>query len=362
MKHSLSLLLAIAAAGTLHAGTPAKAPLAPVSIPEEPVFGRATIGGKFSEDLQSGYVDTVLGLSTGDAHAFFLNLRGMADDSNQEVFNAGLGFRYLLEDPGVILGANVFYDHINSSAGNNFNQLGFGAEVLSKWVDARFNYYLPEDGSKSIGSFSQETGSRTTLGPRRRSGNRIVRDVIETVETTRFNLVEVALQGWNAEVGFLVPGVEKYLELRLFAGAYGYQNPIGGDFQGFKARAEARINRYITLDLEYWDDENLVGGNLVGGFRVSHPFDLGALLTGHNPFRTGPAMTDLPSSRSLRTRMDEMVMRSHRVYTTSGQPEPGNTSTDSNVIDQETVGNVAPPTVTPPTSGGGGGGGEEQPN
>ena len=153
MKHQLTSLLAIAAAGALHAGTTAKAPLPPVTPPpEEPSFGRVTLGGKFAEDLQSGYLDTVIGLSTGDSHAFFLNLRGTMDDSNQEIFNAGLGFRYLLEDPGVILGANVFYDHNNSAAGNNFDQLGLGAEVLSKWVDARFNYYLPQNDTKSVGS------------------------------------------------------------------------------------------------------------------------------------------------------------------------------------------------------------------
>src|SRR6185295_17464841 len=38
------------------------------------------------------------------------------------------------------------YDRINSTYGNDYNELGFGVEVLTHWIDARFNYYLPESG------------------------------------------------------------------------------------------------------------------------------------------------------------------------------------------------------------------------
>ena len=358
MKLTLLSTIIAAASSVCFAGSPSKSPAPVLPPPDDSVFGRATLGGKFSDDLQSGYLDVITGLSVADSHAFFLNLRGIMDDADQEIFNAGLGFRVLLEDPGVILGANVYYDNISSAAGNNFNQLGLGAEVLSKWVDARFNYYLPEGDAKKTGERSVVTGRETSLGDRYREGNRIVRDRIATTEITNFDLVEVALEGWNAEVGFLVPGIEKFVELRLFAGVYGYDNPAGGDFEGFKARAEARINRYITLDFEYWDDKELVGGNWVAGFRVSHPFDLGALLSGHNPFRSGPAVTDLPSSRSLRTRMDEMVMRSHRVYTTGGSPQNSGTESNEQTTGQQTVGSVNTTTAPPPS----GGSGEEQPD
>jgi len=349
MKPLLSLMV-VAATSATFAGSPGKAPVPNLLPPEEPVFGRATLGGKFSDDLQSGYLDAVLGLSVNDNHALFLNLRGTLDDSDQEIFNAGLGFRVLLEDPGIILGANAYYDYINSSAGNQFNQFGFGAEVLSKWVDARFNYYLPEDGAKSSGSVTRST-TRRIKGDRVRQGNRIVQEYFRETTTTRIDYFEVALQGWNAEVGFLVPGIEKFVELRLFAGAYGYDNPVGGDFEGVKARAEARLTDWLTLDFEYWDDKELVGGNWVAGFRVSHPFDLGALLSGQNPFRKGPPAADIPSSRSLRDRMDEMVIRSHRIYTTGSSPS-SNTSSSEEFDGSETVGSVAPPPPPPPPAGG----------
>jgi hypothetical protein len=346
MKSIILTLMAVAATSATFAGSPGKAPVPMLPPPEEPVFGRATLGGKFSDDLQSGYLDAILGLSVNDNHALFLNLRGTLDDSDQEIFSAGLGFRVLLEDPGIIIGANAYYDSIGSAAGNQFDQFGFGAEVLSKWVDARFNYYLPEDGAKRTGSVTTSS-TRRIKGDIVRQGNRRVQEFFRETTTTRIDLFEVALQGWNAEIGFLVPGIEQFIELRLFAGAYGYDNPVGGDFEGVKARAEARLTEWLTLDFEYWDDKELVGGNWVAGFRVSHPFDLGALLSGQNPFRKGSPAADLPSSRSLRDRMDEMVLRSHRVYTVNGPPQD-NTSTSEEFDGGVTVGTIAPPPPPPP--------------
>ena len=101
----------------------------------------------------------IQGLIVTDKSALFLNLRDTLDDSKQNLFSAGLGFRTLIDDPGVIIGGNVFYDNIDSPAGNTFNELGLGAEILSKWVDARFNYYLPESGRKLTGTPALESAT-----------------------------------------------------------------------------------------------------------------------------------------------------------------------------------------------------------
>jgi hypothetical protein len=341
----LPLLLVGLAVPALQAGTPAtKNPV--MTTAAEADFGRITLGGKFSEDLQSGYLDVVQGLHVEDNQALFLNLRGTLDDSDQQFFSSGLGFRALLEDPGVIIGANVFYDHINSAADNNFNQLGLGVEALSKWVDVRFNYYLPKDGRKSTGT-TTTSSSRTVKGPRYRKGNVSQRDLIRETTTFTTENFEQAVEGWNAEIGFLVPGVEKYFDLRLFAGAYGYDAGISGDLTGFKARAEARLTQNVTLDLEYWADEELVGGNVVAGIRFSSPFDLGKLVQGRNPFKA-----DNPApARSLRSRMDEMIWRSHRQFSNSSTAQPGDTSSET---ESETTGTtdqtvIAPAPPAPPS-------------
>jgi hypothetical protein len=121
----------------------------------------------------------------------------------------------------------------------------------------------------------------------------------------------------------LVPGVNKVFDLRLFAGAYGYDNPGGGDFSGFKARAEARVTQNLFLDLEYWDDKELVGGNWVAGVRFTSAFDLGQLVQGKNPFKSESAPA------TLRSRLNDQIMRSHRVMTMGSSRQAGDSSTDT---------------------------------
>jgi Inverse autotransporter, beta-domain len=313
-------------------------------------FGKLTLGGKSAEDLQSGYLDVLSGLYRTDNAALFLNLRGTFDDNDQQVYSVGLGFRYLIEDPGIILGANAYYDHVDSAFSNGINQFGFGAEVLTKWVDARFNYYLPENDRHLVRTFSVPNTVQTA-GPLQLNGNQFQRQVNTTTTTTTFGIFEQGLEGWNAEAGVLVPGLESWMELRLFAGAYNYQDPKGGDIGGFKARAEARVTEGITLDLEYWEDEELVGGNWVGGVRVSLPFDVGALFTGRNPFEgAGDAFRPI-GSRSMRSRMDEMVIRSHRIQTNLTSPEPLGTTTNTSTKTLSTTRSVIPPVTAPPTGG-----------
>src|SRR5205814_366614 len=123
-----------------------------------------------------------------------------------------------------IVGANVFWDAIHSAENNDFDQLGLGVEVLTKWVDFRFNYYLPDDAQYEIGRSSSRETSRS-FGA---AGFR------ETSERSYYKRYEAGLEGFNAEVGFQIPGLDRYADVRLFAGYYHYDNPFGHDFDGFK--------------------------------------------------------------------------------------------------------------------------------
>jgi hypothetical protein len=349
--------LAVATTFALHttailpAGTPAPGKMT-TPMTEVDTFGQLTFGAKFSEHLQSGYVDVLSGLFRSENGALFLNVRGTFGDNNQQQMSIGLGYRHLFEEPGIIVGANVYYDYIDSEFGNSINQLGVGAEILTKWVDARFNYYIPDNDRHLVGTFTTNNGSRGVSAPFT-SGTLIQQAVRRTNTTTTFGIFEEGLEGWNAEAGVLIPGVEQYFELRIFAGGYSYNNPAGGDIAGFKARAEARVTEGVTLDLEYWEDEELVGGNWVGGVRVSLPFDIGNLFAGKNPFEGAGEVFRPRKARQLRDRMDEMVIRSHRIMTGTSKPEPmgSTTTTETEVI--TTGRKVMPPiTPTPPPSSG----------
>ena len=348
----LSIITSLAI--TAHAGTSAAGKMA-TPITEIDPFGQITIGGKYSEDLTTGYADIITGLYHTQDSALFINLRGTFGDDSSELFSAGLGFRHHLNDAGLIIGANVYYDQIESAAGNTFQQLGLGAEVLSKWVDARFNYYIPESGQQRTGSFVR-TANQRNVGQPFVNGNLIQQNVVNRNIANRFNTFEEARKGWNAEIGVLIPWVEQFCELRIFAGGYSYDNPLGGEFSGFKGRAEARITQGITLDAEYWDDEQLVGGNWVGGVRVSVPFDFSELCSGRNPF-SGNIFAPVKGN-TLGSRMDEMVIRSHRVHTSSTGPQPAGTTVNETTTTVTT--GVKAPTPAP-VAPAGDGGNEEQP-
>ena len=198
--------------------------------------------------------------------------------------------------------------------------------MLTRWVDARFNYYLPENDRYEIDRRTTRDVSRS-LSDEFVSNGFINRDLSESTRTRSFKRYEAALEGWNGEVGFLIPGLDRYAEVRLYAGYYHYDNPFGGDFEGFKARLEAHLLPGVVADLEYWDDAALMGGHWTAGVRVSVPFSIVKLVTGRNPF-DGIGEYFTPRRREFRERMGDMVMRSHRIQTTtSGDVPAGDTST-----------------------------------
>lgn len=276
-------------------------------FPDDPA-GLITLGTQFSEHLSGAFLDAMTGLwAPRSRDAFlFLNSRYHLEDDGQFIQSTGAGFRKLLTGPGIIIGGNAYWDSIHSERQNDFEQLGLGFEVLSRWVDARFNYYLPDDERFEIERSSERDSSRAIVG-----GN-----LVQTNRKRSFKRFEAALEGFNTEVGFLIPGLDKYAEVRVFGGYYHYDNPFGHDFDGFKARLEARLLPGVIADVEYWDDARLMGGHWTAGARVSVPFSIYNLVTGRNPFEgIGEAFT--PRRREMQERLGEMVIRSHRIQTVS---------------------------------------------
>jgi len=147
-----------------------------------------------------------------DAAAAITWYRKAADQGNAAgQYNLGVGYRHLLPN-NVILGANVYYDYRETQLGSEFEQLGLGVEVLSEWVDARANYYLPEDDKELINEFDTETSSSSKsvdeywLSPYARGHTIFQKKVTEVTRTTttikqHFEQYEQAMEGWDAEVG-----------------------------------------------------------------------------------------------------------------------------------------------------------------
>src|SRR4051812_16217300 len=97
--------------------------------------GYITAGVQASEHNTGGYIDSVTGLwSPRERDAFFfLNSRYHYEDNDQFISSTGLGFRKLLAGHDIIVGGNAYWDRIHSEHNNDFEQLGLGFEVLTKW-------------------------------------------------------------------------------------------------------------------------------------------------------------------------------------------------------------------------------------
>ncbi len=287
-------------------------------FPDEPA-GSFTLGTMFSDEATGAYIDGIVGLWSPETRDAFLFLNGRFhwEDNEQRIGSIGLGFRKLLPGHEVILGANAYYDHVHSEHGNDIDQLGLGLEMLTHWVDARFNYYLPEDDRFEVGH-SSERHTRTSAAP---GGLRIA------TTTDNFVRLETGLEGFNAELGFLVPGLDRFAEVRAYVGFYHYDNPFGSDFDGVKARLEARVLRGVTVGVEWWDDKQLMGGHWTAEVGVSVPFSFYNLFTGKNPFEgAGDSFKRLP--RDFASRLGDPVERSHRIQTmTSGDLPDGSSTT-----------------------------------
>jgi len=253
----------------------------PLAVPEDSASsaGRLTVGGSFGEDREVYHLDAMIPVLRSRTAGLFLNPRGvLVPDESQEA-SLGLVARRLLEGPSVILGINGYYDAAETEADNTFEQAGGGVEVLSRWVDARANYYSPV------------TDSRMT-------------------DTT----VEEALEGWDAEVGVWLPYVSRYAPTAVYAGYYAFDpEGTGEDIDGFKARLESRLHPNITLDAEWYDDKDYAGSEYYVGLRLQIPLDFwkGARMHRGNgripPFSA--RMLD-PVHRDVRVRLLESVRSS----------------------------------------------------
>ena len=333
---------AFALAAGVQAGQEIAQPKSRILIPEDPPLGSLTLGGQFSEGVQSVYLDTLTALWHPGQAVLFYNGRSSYNDSHQYVYSPGLVGRYLVPGYDVILGANVYYDRIDSQLGNEFSSLGFGAEALTRWVDARFNYYLPATSDIYLGTTRRTTVGRTVSGPVR-NGNLIQTTTTTRTRTQRFNNYEAELEGWNAELGFLIPGLDRYMETRVLGGYYHYNNPFAPDYEGFKARLETHVLPGVIADVEWWNDKYLNGGHWTAGIRAQVPFDFFNLFHGRNPFE-GAGEAFHPRQREFRERLNDMVIRSHRVKTVASGPMLVSDKTTNNT-QTTTIGTVASTTL-----------------
>ena len=259
--------------------------------------GRLTLGGRAGEDVQEYVADALVPIWKPGRAIVFLNPRGTFLEDDEQELNVGLVARRLSWKQRVILGANAYYDTRWTESGNQFEQVGGGIEILSRWVALRANYYYPLTDEKVEREIVEVT--RTRSGSRR------------TATTTLFRTYEEALEGYDAEIGVWVPYLSRHVPTALYVGWYDFSSDVESyDTDGLKVRLESRLHPNLTLDAEWFDDKELNRSEYFVGLRLRLPLDFWRGLKlergGESSGSGGPA---------LDARMSDMVYRDFRIRT-----------------------------------------------
>jgi hypothetical protein len=283
--------------------------------------GNVTMGAKVGEDQTHEFIDILVPVyRPSERGLLFVNPRFSLSqldtesaDGDEEELSFGLGYRQMLGLDGydVILGANAYYDYRWSVYDNTFDQWGFGVEMLSEWVDARANWYFPDDEEEVIASYDVPVVTWADITP---TGHRLWQERVTTHHV--WEQYEAALEGYDVEVGVKLPYVDRFVETRVYVGYQSFENPFGDDFDGMKGRLELRVFPGLTIDAEYFDEEDLNETDYFVGLRAHLPFDIENMFRGENPF-AGTVDRFKRQDTTVSDRMTEMVMRDPKVNTTT---------------------------------------------
>lgn len=218
-------------AAALMAAVPAATPAE--SLPKWGPF--IDLQGAMGTQRNIGETDLFVPLLQDNTSMLFADIRGRFDDRSSQEGNFGLGVRHMLSS-GWNLGAYGYYDRLKSALNNDFGQATFGAEALSLDWDARANFYQPVGPSvANLGSTSSSTASL--------SGTSV------EVTTTGTHSQEVAMQGFDGEIGWRVPlfAAGDTTQLRIYAGGYDFHASGVRSIAGPRGRIDLTVHEVPHL-------------------------------------------------------------------------------------------------------------------
>jgi len=204
---------------------------------------------------ETGYTTGALFLTPSWDRAFypFLDLRAHVLNNGTFASNAGVGCR--LSTNSWVFGANAYFDYRDVKVMGS-KQLGAGVEGLSRYVDVRFNGYLPFTGTSHV----------SKPKPVRFRGNSCLLKRKATL----------ALPKLEAEVGFPVPGVLDLVDFYAAVGPYYLFSASRGGIEssdtfGALARVSLRLYDGILLEVSGSYD-SIFDTRIQGMLSFSYPF------------------------------------------------------------------------------------------
>lgn len=265
--------------------------------------------GKIGNERDLGEIDFFMPLSQDDDTLLFSDIRMRKDNNSSHEGNFGLGMRQML-DNGWNVGAYSYFDRRQTSNDNYFNQVTLGAELLGQDWDVRVNAYQP------IGSKNKTVNALNTV----------------TLSGSNFTITqgeEVAMKGFDAEVGYRLPvfDVDSGANLRAYAGGYHFSSGTRGveDVQGPRLRLDLTFDELpfawegsrLSIGAE-WQNDDPRGSQGFASARLRIPFSA----------FTGKKSTSKTLSVQERRMMDPIV-RDIDVVTQAGAYGRSETATET---------------------------------
>ena len=173
--------------------------------------------------------------------------------------NAGTGIRLytpnIFED-GAVVGANLYYDKKWTVNDNTYNQFGLGFELLSDYIDARINGFVPGANKKRIsGSGKQTYFSQTAVHSMSNSSN------------------EYAFTGYTSELGIRLPFEKDLGIFRIYGGYDDFRASGISNASTWKVKATYSPTRYVQFAFNYYSDKSPYNSHWLLGVNASIPLD-----------------------------------------------------------------------------------------
>jgi hypothetical protein len=258
--------------------------------------GWVSFGGKYGTKRNIADLEMFLPIRQSEDDMLYGFIRGMRDTTDNEEGNIAIGYRHIVENGPIgdyVAGGYLFYDRKRSQFNNMFHQATIGGEYLSRYIDGRINFYLPEAGAQDTGLTLEEF--------RASPGNNTVQLFTDT-----FRLEEEALPGFDIEIGLRHDtSAISWLDRAEVAAAYYHFERDDIRVNGPRIRFSANIgdpffdtDAYLTLGLEGQTDD-IRGDQAFVEARLTFPFG------------------DLPDrvDNSLHHRLDDRVIRDVDIVT-----------------------------------------------
>lgn len=109
----------------------------------------AELTTKFSKGRKIDELNYMQPFLANDNHLPLIDLKVKLDNQKSKEINLGLAYRYNYDDTA-ILGTYAYFDHRRTGSNFSISGLTAGVEVLSKYIDARANIYIPQNKRKKL--------------------------------------------------------------------------------------------------------------------------------------------------------------------------------------------------------------------